>query len=101
MDPFDDPLHAPCCQVPFANSPVFRPCEEGLALCAGGRVGIELETVDGVGVCVCGGASVLEQGETVGRGMETAREARVRSVLEFVVWFDELGGAEGGEDGWG
>jgi hypothetical protein len=60
---------------------------------AGRGIGVELETINGVCMCVSGGAAVLKQGKTVRGGVETVGEARVGLVEAFVVWFEELGGA--------
>jgi hypothetical protein len=98
MHTFNYPLYAPCCQILFLYSSVFQPLKEGLATCTGEGVGVQLETVDGVSVCVGGGAMVLELGETVGREAETVGEAGVGLMEEFVVWFEDLGGGWGRED---
>ena len=59
---------------------------------AGRGIGIELETINGICMCISGSATVLEQGKTVRGRVETVGEARVGLVEAFVVWV-ELGGA--------
>ena len=57
-------------------------------MCTGEGVGVQLEIVDGVGVCIGGGVMVLEQEQTVGRGDKMVGEVHVGLMEEFVVWFD-------------
>ena len=79
----DDTFHQPCTQVPLSDRLVFRACEEDLN--ASGWVGVQLEAIDSIGVCIGRGAFRLQWRESVRGAEESVLKVDMRSVETFIV----------------